>query len=66
MAWHATPVPGKAPDRRGGALPRITRLGMARGTTQAVDDSLRWDACGRSWRLHTTHLGASAPEEEEG
>jgi hypothetical protein len=31
-----------------------------------VEDGVRWDACGRSWLLRTTHPGATAPEEEEG
>jgi len=65
-ARYATPMPREAPDRRGGALPRIARLGMARGTTLAVEDGWRWVAWRRSWWRRTTHPGATASEEEEG
>ena len=47
-------------------MPLIDRLGMESGTTHAVDDGVRWDACGRSRLLRTTDPGATAPEDEEG
>ena len=65
-ARHATPVPCEAPDRRGGAMPLIDRIGMENGTQHSVEDGWRWVACGRSWLLRTTNPGAAAPEDEEG
>ena len=37
-------MPHEAPDRRGGALPLIDRIGIDIGTKLSVEDGLRWAA----------------------
>ena len=44
-------------------MPLIDRIGIDMGRKHAVEDCVRWDACGRLWLLRTTHPGATAPEE---